>query len=334
MKRVALITGITGQDGSYLAESLLEKGYEVHGVVRRAAITDQTVRIGRIQHICDRCILHEASVENYGSMFRIVEIVKPDECYHLAAQSFVGASFEDAHSTLSINIFGTLNLLTAVRDVVPKCRVYFAASSEMFGKVVESPQNELTRFIPMSPYGVSKVAGYDLTRQFREAYDMFACSGILFNHESPRRGMEFVTRKISMGAARIKAGLTHTLELGNLAARRDWGHSREYVEAMWLMLQADKPDDFVIATGETHSVQDFCQAAFAELDLDWKEYVVSSEAFKRPSDVELLLGDASKANAALGWRPEITFNALVKEMVAADYAAVREEVLLKREELR
>ena len=322
MKR-ALVTGITGQDGSYLADQLLMQGYEVHGIVRRMAAPDIVSRLTRISVIRDRLELHSGCVEDYGSVFRIVELVKPDECYHLAAQSFVADSFEDAHSTLNTNIVGTLNVLTAVRDVVPECRVYFAASSEMFGRVHETPQTETTPFHPRSPYGVSKVAGFDLTRHFREAYGMYACSGILFNHESPRRGMEFVTRKITHTAAMIKLGLSAKLVLGNLDAKRDWGHSRDYVEAMRLMLQQPHPDDYVIATGETHTVREFCEAAFTAVGLDWTRYVTTSEEFRRPSDVELLLGDASKARTSLGWSPRTRFKDLVAEMVGSDYDTLK-----------
>ena len=319
----ALITGITGQDGSYLAEMLLEKGYEVHGVVRRAAIEDPAHRMSRIFHITDRLHLHSGTIENYASLYKITANVVPDEFYHLAAQSFVAESFEDSFSTLNVNIFGTLNSLAAIRELAPESRFYFAGSSEMFGKVSESPQDENTKFHARSPYGISKVAGFDLTRNYREAYNIFAVSGILFNHESPRRGFEFVTRKISSHAAKIKLGLADTLSLGNLDARRDWGHSREYVRMMHIMLQADTPDDYVIATGETHSVREFCELAFGELDLDWQDYVRVDEKFKRPSEVELLVGNSKKAKEELGWEPGIRFNDLVKEMVMADYERIK-----------
>ncbi len=322
-QKTALITGITGQDGSYLAEHLLSLGYEVHGIVRRAAIEDPSNRMSRIVHILDRITIHSGQIENYASMYRVVSIVRPDEFYHLAAQSFVAESFEDSFSTLNVNIFGTLNALSALREIAPECRFYFAGSSEMFGKVTESPQSESTRFHPRSPYGISKVSGFDLTRNYREAYEMFAASGILFNHESPRRGFEFVTRKISSHAARIKLGLADRLVLGNLDARRDWGHSREYVTMMHQMLQIDSPEDFVIATGETHSVREFCELAFAELDLDYNDYVEVDDRFKRPSEVELLVGDASKAKKFLGWEPIIRFEKLVKEMVRADYERLK-----------
>ncbi len=315
----AIITGITGQDGSYLAEYLLARGYEVHGIVRRAAIEDPAHRLSRLVGVMDRLNLHSGSIENYASLYRVVALVRPDEFYHLAAQSFVAESFEDSFSTLQVNIFGTLNSLAAVRELATGCRFYFAGSSEMFGKVRESPQTEQTPFHPRSPYGISKVAGFDLTRNYREAYGMFAASGILFNHESPRRGFEFVSRKITSHAAMIKLGLADSLGLGNLDARRDWGHSREYVEQMHAMLQLDTPEDFVIATGETHTVREFCEIAFAELGLDYRDYVHTDPRFVRPSEVDLLVGDASKARERLNWSPAIRFTELVKEMVRADY---------------
>jgi len=318
MSKKALITGITGQDGSYLAEYLLGIGYEVHGIERRVAMEDQSKRLGRIYHILDKLHLHTGTIDSYGSVFRVVELVRPDECYHLAAQSFISTSFEDGHTTLNTNIIGTFNILSAIMELVRDCRFYFAASSEMFGKATESPQNELTPFHPCSPYGVSKVAGYDLTRHFREAYNMFLVSGILFNHESPRRGMEFVTRKISHGAAMVKLGMLDALHLGNLEAKRDWGHSRDYVQAMHSMLQMDKPDDYVIATGETHSVEEFCECAFGELGLDYKKYTVIDGKFIRPNDTPLLLGDYSKAAKVLGWKPKTRFTELVREMVQED----------------
>jgi GDPmannose 4,6-dehydratase len=322
MKR-ALITGITGQDGSYLAELLLDKGYEVHGVVRRVAIEDPEHRLWRILHLKDRLHLHAASLESLPSIYRVFQAVKPDECYHLAAQSFVAYSFEDEFSTLNANINGTHHMLAALRDCTPECRFYFAASSEMFGKVAEVPQNELTRFYPRSAYGISKVAGFDLTRNYREAYRIRTSSGILYNHESPRRGFEFVTRKITSHAARIKLGLTKEVRLGNLDARRDWGHAREYVRAMWLMLQQDEPEDYVIATGEQHSVREFAELAFAHLGLDYRDHVVVDPQFQRPVDVETLLGDASKAKKKLGWTYRVTFKDLIQEMVEADLARLK-----------
>jgi GDPmannose 4,6-dehydratase len=317
MKR-ALITGITGQDGSYLAELLLDKGYEVHGIVRRVALEDPTHRLWRIRHILDKITLHAASLESYASIFGVVEKVRPDECYHLAAQSFVSYSFEDAFSTINTNINGTLFVLSAIKEKVPECRFYFAASSEMFGKVKESPQNENTIFHPRSPYGISKVAGFDLTRNYRESYDLFACNGILFNHESPRRGFEFVTRKTTSTVARIKLGIENELQLGNMEARRDWGFAGDYVKAMWLMLQQDEPDDFVIATNETHSVKEFVELAFSYAGLDWKDYVVIDKMFYRPAEVHLLIGDYSKGKKKLGWEPTVKFEELVKMMVEAD----------------
>ncbi|HVO85388.1 MAG TPA: GDP-mannose 4,6-dehydratase [Syntrophobacteria bacterium] len=317
MKR-ALITGITGQDGSYLAEFLLGKGYEVHGIVRRVALEDPAHRLWRIRHIQKSVILHPASLESYASIFSAVEKIEPQECYHLAAQSFVSYSFEDAFSTLNTNINGTLYVLSALKEKAPRCRVYFAATSEMFGAAKKTPQNENTPFHPRSPYGISKVAGFDLTRNFRESYNLFACSGILFNHESPRRGFEFVTRKITSGAARIKLGLEHELRLGNLEARRDWGFAGDYVEAMWLMLQQDDPDDFVIATNETHSVEEFAELAFGYLELDWRDHVRSDEQFYRPAEVHILKGDYSKGRKVLGWEPKVQFRELVKRMVDAD----------------
>ena len=317
MKR-ALITGITGQDGSYLAELLLDKGYEVHGIVRRVALEDPTHRLTRINHLLDTITLHAASLESYASIFSVVEGVKPDECYHLAAQSFVSYSFEDAFSTINTNINGTLFLLSAIKEKAPNCRLYFAATSEMFGRAKETPQNEDTPFYPRSPYGISKVAGFDLVRNYREAYGLFACSGILFNHESPRRGFEFVTRKITSTVARIKLGQENELRLGNLDAIRDWGFAGDYVKAMWLMLQQDKPDDFVIATNESHTVKEFVELAFNYVGLDWESYVVIDKRFYRPAEVHILKGDYSKGKRKLGWEPTVRFDDLVKIMVEAD----------------
>jgi len=317
MKR-ALITGITGQDGSYLAELLLEKGHEVHGLVRRVAIEDPEHRLWRILHLKDRLKLHAASLESLPSIYRVFQAVKPDECYHLAAQSFVAYSFEDEFSTLNANINGTHHVLAALRDCAPDCRFYFAASSEMFGKVAQMPQNELTPFHPRSAYGISKVAGFHLTRNYREAYGVKASSGILYNHESPRRGFEFVTRKITSHAARIKLGLAKELRLGNLESRRDWGHAREYVRAMWLMLQQDEPEDYVIATGEQHSVREFVETAFSHLGLNYHDHVIIDPQLLRPADVETLLGDAAKARRKLRWSCQVKFKELVHEMVEAD----------------
>ena len=314
----ALITGITGQDGSYLAEFLLSKGYEVHGIIRRVALEDPEHRLRRIQHILHKLNLHTASLESYASLFRVIEDLKPDECYHLAAQSFVSYSFEDEFSTINTNINGTHYVLSAIKENVPECRFYFAASSEMFGNAEETPQNEDTRFHPRSPYGISKVAGFHLTRNYREAYDIFACSGILFNHESPRRGYEFVTRKITSVATKIKGGLATELRLGNLAAKRDWGFAGDYVQAMWLMLQQDAADDYVIATGETHSVKDFVSVCFDYVDLNYEDYVVIDENLYRPAEVNILQGNFSKAERKLGWKPSVSFEELVELMIKAD----------------
>lgn len=314
----ALITGITGQDGSYLSELLLSKGYEVHGIVRRVALEHPQARMWRIRHILDRIHIHSASLESYASIFNIISEIKPDECYHLAAQSYVSYSFEDEFSTINTNLNGTHYVLSALNRQAPACKFYFAGSSEMFGKVEETPQNEKTPFHPRSPYGISKMAGFELTRNYREAHEMFALSGILFNHESPRRGAEFVTRKITSGAAKIKLGLENEIRLGNLDAKRDWGHARDYVTAMWLMLQRDEPDDYVVATGESHSVKDFLETAFTQVGLDYRKYLVIDEKLYRPSEVYILTGDASKAREKLNWFPTISFDALVKEMVEGD----------------
>jgi len=319
----ALITGITGQDGSYLAEFLLGKGYEVHGLVRRVALEDPVHRLSRLSGVLDRLLLHAASLESYASIHQVVAQVQPDECYHLAAQSFVSYSFDDEFSTLNANINGTHYMLAAVKNLAPSCRFYFAGSSEMFGRAEEVPQNENTRFHPRSSYGISKVAGFELTRNYREAYGMYAVSGILFNHESPRRGFEFVTRKISSGVARIRAGAAKELRLGNLDARRDWGHAREYVQAMWRMLQQPEPDDYVIATGENHTVREFAELAFSFAGLDYRDYVVPDPSLHRPAEVNALLGDCSKAKARLGWDYRLTFEDLVREMVHSDLTQFR-----------
>ncbi len=314
----ALITGITGQDGSYLAEQLLEKGYEVHGIVRRVALEDPQNRMWRLRKILDKIQLHSGSLESYPSLFQTIVTVQPDEVYHLASQSFVSYSFEDEFSTLNTNINGTHYMLSALKLVAPEAKFYFAGSSEMFGKAKTSPQNEETPFHPRSAYGISKVAGFDLTRNYREAYGMFAASGILFNHESARRGFEFVTRKITSHAARIKLGLADELRLGNLDAKRDWGYAPEFTHAMWLILQQDKPEDYVIATGKAHTVRDFARLAFAELDLNYEDYVVVDPKFYRPAEVEILLGDASKAKKELGWENKASLENIVSEMVRAD----------------
>lgn len=322
MTKRALITGITGQDGSYLAEHLISLGYEVHGLVRRVALEDPERRFTRIAHLLDTITLHPATLESYPSVFHVTSQHQFDECYHLAAQSFVAESFADGFSTMSTNINGTHYVLAALRELRPQCKFYFAGSSEMFGKVREVPQRESTPFHPRSPYGISKVTGFQLTTNYREAYGMFCCNGILFNHEGPRRGFEFVTRKITNTVARIKLGLASELRLGNLDAKRDWGHAADYVKAMHRMLQQPEPDDYVIATGETHSVREFCELAFAEAGLDYRDYVKIDERFYRPAEVEQLIGDATKGRRVLGWQPTYTFGELVKEMVRADLEAV------------
>jgi GDPmannose 4,6-dehydratase len=326
-QKKAFITGITGQDGSYLAEYLLDLGYEVHGLVRRVALEQSGARLGRILHLLDRIHLHAGSLESYPAIFQIFAGLKFDECYHLAAQSFVAESFADGFSTMATNINGTHYVLAALRELQPECRFYFAGSSEMFGKVRETPQTEKTPFHPRSPYGISKVTGFFLTTNYREAYGMYCSNGILFNHEGPRRGVEFVTRKISNGVAMIKSGLAKELILGNLDAKRDWGHAADYVRAMHSMLQQPGPDDYVVATGETHSVGQFCELAFAEVNLDYRDYVKTSEQYQRPAEVELLVGDPSKAEKVLGWKPSISFSGLVSEMVRKDLERVGRSVV-------
>jgi GDPmannose 4,6-dehydratase len=318
----ALITGITGQDGSYLAELLLSKGYEVHGMVRRVALEDPEHRLSRLLPIRDCIQLHAASLESYASIHTLVAKVEPEECYHLAAQSFVSYSFDDEFSTLNTNINGTHFLLAAIKNLAPGCRFYFAGSSEMFGHAEEVPQTERTHFHPRSSYGISKVAGFELTRNYREAYGVHASNGILFNHESPRRGYEFVTRKITSAVARIRAGKARELRLGNLEAKRDWGHAREYVEAMWRMLQQPEPDDYVVATGETRSVREFAELAFATVGLDYRDYVITDPDLYRPAEVNILCGDASKARERLGWSNKVSFAELVREMVESDCRAL------------
>jgi GDPmannose 4,6-dehydratase len=314
MSKRALITGITGQDGSYLAELLLEKGYEVHAIVRRASTTNYW----RIEHLLDRITLHPADLLDQLSLIKVLDTVRPRELYNLAAMSFVPASWDQPMLTGEFNAQGVTRVLEAVRQVDPSIRIYQASSSEMFGKVREVPQTEMTPFYPRSPYGVSKVYGHYITVNYRESYNLYAVSGILFNHESPRRGLEFVTRKVTDGVARIKLGLSATLGLGNLDAHRDWGFAGDYVRAMWLMLQQDQADDYVIATGKSHSVRELVQVAFAHAGLDWEKYVTQDPKFLRPAEVDLLIGDPSKAKAALGWTPEVDFETLVTMMVDAD----------------
>ena len=314
MSRRAIITGITGQDGSYLCELLLAKGYEVVGVVRRTSLPNNS----RIQHLLDRITLRPADLLDQLSLIRLVDEVRPHELYNLAAMSFVPASWEQPMLTGEFNAQGVTRVLEAIRHVDTKIRFYQASSSEMFGKVREVPQTELTPFYPRSPYGVSKAFAHYITVNYRESYNLFAVSGMLFNHESPRRGLEFVTRKVTDGVARIKLGLAETLSLGNLDAHRDWGFAGDYVRAMWLMLQQDRPDDFVIATGISHSVQDLVEVAFGHVGLDWRTHVVHDPALIRPAEVEHLVGDSSKARAAIGWAPSIDFRGLVTMMVDAD----------------
>lgn len=319
--KTALITGATGQDASYLAELLLDKGYEVYAITRRVASEYDEQRYGRINHLRANPHYHltSGSIETYQSVHDIISKVQPDEVYHLAAQSFVSYSFEDEFSTMQTNVIGTHNMLAALHSIIPTTRFYFAGSSEMYGQVEETPQKETTRFHPRSVYGVSKVAGFELTRHYRERYGMFCCNGILFNHESERRGMQFVTRKITMHVAAIKLGLCSKLYLGNIDAKRDWGHAKDYVHAQYLMLQQEKPDDYVVATGETHTVRAFIDIAFAHVGLpDWIPYVSHAECLVRPAEVELLLGDPTKAQTTLGWKPEVSFQQLVHGMVDSD----------------
>ena len=320
-KRVALITGVTGQDGSYLAEFLLQKGYQVLGMVRRSS----TVNFGRIAHIQDDLTLVSGDMLDEPSLIAILQEYRPSEIYNLAAQSFVPTSWKQPVFTGEVTALGVTRILDAIRMVDPTIRFYQASSSEMFGKVREVPQKESTPFYPRSPYGVAKVYGHWITVNYRESYGLHATSGILFNHESPRRGLEFLPRKISHGVAHIKLGLDEQLLLGNLDSRRDWGYAGDYVKAMWMMLQQDEPDDYVIATGETHSVRELCEAAFSHVGLDWQDYVGQDARFMRPAEVDLLVGDASKAHNALGWEPDVTFRGLVEMMVDADLKKLKEQ---------
>jgi GDPmannose 4,6-dehydratase len=317
----ALITGITGQDGSYLAEFLLKQGYEVIGMVRRTS----TVNFTRIQHIQDQVTLVQGDLLDQGSLICLLQEYQPEEVYNLAAQSFVPTSWNQPVFTGDVTALGVTRMLEAIRTVDRSIRFYQASSSEMFGKVREVPQKETTPFYPRSPYGVAKVYGHWITINYRESYDLHATSGILFNHESPRRGLEFVTRKVTYGVARIKLGLADELRLGNLDSRRDWGYALDYVRAMWLMLQQPEPDDYVIATGETHSIRELCEAAFGYVDLDWEAYVKQDPRFMRPAEVDLLVGDASKAGRVLGWEPNVSFRELIRLMVDADLELLKQE---------
>jgi GDPmannose 4,6-dehydratase len=319
MTKKALVTGITGQDGSYLADLLLSQGYEVIGMVRRSS----TVNFGRIESFQDRITLAHGDLLDQMSLLDIMREHKPDEVYNLAAQSFVPVSWKQPVLTGEFTALGVTRMLEAMRAVVPDARFYQASSSEMFGKVQEVPQNEKTPFYPRSPYGVAKVYGHWITVNYRESYDLFACSGILFNHESPRRGLEFVTRKITHGAAQVRLGLADELRLGNLEARRDWGYAGDFVRAMWLMLQQDEPRDYVVGTGATHSVRELCQLAFGYLDLDWEEYVVADPEFYRPAEVDLLVSDPTKVREELGWEPKVSFDELIQMMVEADMAHLK-----------
>lgn len=326
LKKRALITGITGQDGSYLAEHLLKNDYEVFGLIRRTSHTN----CERLDSCIDKVQIIDGDLIDLGSIIRALQTVKPDEIYNLAAQSFVQSSFEIPLATAQYTGIGALNMLEAMRIAAPKAKFYQASSSEMFGKVRETPQNEETPFHPRSPYGVAKVFAHYATLNYRESYNLFACSGILFNHESPRRGIEFVTRKITDGVARIKLGMQKELRLGNLDAKRDWGFAGDYVKAMHLMLQQDKPEDFVVGTGKNHTVAEFCEAAFSHVGLDWKDYVKTDAKFMRPAEVEVLLANPSKAKKVLGWKPEVSFKQLAEMMVDADVARLRREARSKK----
>jgi len=318
----ALITGISGQDGSYLAELLIDKGYEVHGIVMRSDLEDPERTLWKLSKVINRITLHPASIEAFPSMFQIVQKVQPDECYHLAASSFVSYSFDDEFAIFNSNVTGTHYILSVLKEAVPNCRFYFAGSSELFGRVTVYPQNENTPFHPRSAYGITKATGYYLTCNYRDNYGMFGCNGILYNHESVRRGYEFVTRKIVRGAVQIKQGLSHELVLGNLEAKRDWGYAPDYVRAMWLMLQQDQPDDFVIATGNLHTVGEFCEIAFSYLGLNYKDYVKTDPKFYRPSEEVPLVGDSSKARQKLNWMPEKIFEDMIQEMVETDFEEI------------
>lgn len=318
----ALITGISGQDGSYLAELLLSKGYEVHGIVMRSELEDPERSLWKLKGILNQITLHPASIEAFPSLFQIVQRIQPDECYHLAASSFVSYSFDDEFAIFNANVNGTHYILSILKEVAPQCRFYFAGSSELFGRASSYPQNESTPFHPRSAYGITKATGYYLTSNYRENYGMFACNGILYNHESVRRGFEFVTRKCVRGAVQIKLGLANELILGNLDAQRDWGYAPDYVHAMWLMLQQDRPDNYVIATGRLHSVRQLCEIAFKLVGLNYQDYVKVDPKLFRPTEEVPLVGDASKAHEVLNWKPEKTFENMIEEMIAFDLAVL------------
>lgn len=328
MSKTVLITGITGQDGSYLAEFLLEKGYQVYGLVRRLS----SPNLNRLTRVVSKVTLLEGDLADQTSLGAALQIAQPDEIYNLAAQSFVAASWNQPIFTGDVTGLGAVRFLEAARHFCPDAKMYQASSSEMFGAAEESPQNEKTKFHPRSPYACAKVYAYYMAINYRESYDMFVCNGILFNHESPRRGLEFVTRKITNGVARIYYGLDKELRLGNLEVRRDWGYAGDYVKSMWLMSQQERPDDYVVATGESHSVKEFAELAFREVGLDYKNYVISDKRFYRPVDVEQLYGDASKAKRVLGWKPEVTFEQLVSMMMAADMKRIKEQLALTKRE--
>lgn len=318
----ALITGISGQDGSFLAELLLAKGYEVHGIVRRSELENPDTALKNLKEVLNQITLHPASIEAYPSMFQIVQRVKPEECYHLAASSFVSYSFDDEFAIFNSNVNGTHYILSILKEIAPLCKFYFAGSSELFGRVSSYPQNENTPFHPRSAYGITKATGYYLTCNYRDNYGLFGCNGIAYNHESTRRGHEFVTRKIVRGAVQIKLGLTQELFLGNLAAKRDWGYAPDYVKAMWLMLQQDQPDDYVLATGILHSVREFCEIAFSSLELNYEDHVKVDPKFFRPAEEVPLVGDATKAHEKLNWKPEKSFQEMIEEMVECDIAEI------------
>ncbi len=322
----ALITGISGQDGSYLAELLLDKGYEVHGIVMRTELEDPDRTLWKLSRIINRITLHSASIEAFPSIFQIVQRVQPDECYHLAAASFVSYSFDDEFAIFNSNVNGTHYILSILKEASPRCKFYFAGSSELFGRATNYPQDENTPFHPRSAYGITKATGYYLTSNYRDNYGMFTCNGILYNHESNRRGNEFVTRKIVRGAVQIKLGRAQELLLGNLESKRDWGYAPDYVRAMWLMLQQDQPDDYVIATGNLHTVRDFCDAAFTYLGLDYNDYVKIDPKFFRPSEDVPLVGNSSKARDKLNWMPETSFNSMIEEMINYDIDEARKVI--------